>query len=1713
MAVSHLPPNSPGSGEPLNLTREGLEQLRKRLLDLTRRNKLLSFRHGAKSCLRVVDELPDELFSHLKDEKKLIFRPVPEPDQEERKEVRDRQRALPRSGPIPDESSAPEPGKVSAKEHAAKLGIKTSYDLPEPGEKENPRHFDKIIQTLHYPDELEAILGKINGSARTALEESGTNMLYLVFGFLEWYESADSTDPLYSPLLTLPVELSRNKPSRISGGMFEFSIEHTGEDLLTNLSLVERMKRDFGLSIPMLEDDETPERYFKKFRKILKAQPRWRIRRQITLSLLHFGKLLMFMDLDVSKSSTLLSHPRVKELLEGASPMEDASQSDETSYGEVYELDHPIIGREFPHIIYDADSSQHSALIDAMRGRNLVIEGPPGTGKSQTITNLIAAFLVQGKSVLFVAEKLTALEVVRRRLDRAGLGHFCLELHSHKTKKDKFLQDIHQRILKQRVFRDSADLDDKIRLCERNKKELVQYVQLINQPFGNLRKTIFDIIWARDNCLEQHRFLENFEDHLAFEHADQTTPSEREHQQLLLDIYQQQMAMILESCTSIGAHPWSGVKNSRLSYIQEREVLDKIGNLRMSLAQISEETQSLSSLTGASFGNSFKSLQQLSVLCPLLPQLDGNEHVGLISRLNDSDSRACAQQFLDSITAWEEDRENLHQNFTQLPFLDVHTQDELRKILLELQTLGLGEQTKLGLSMLAAHVQELHRSLKNIVALFDQAMKRLQIVHPCTLKSLPHLAAVFILLKETNFDILYLRHPALGNPFHDQARKKGQAEAQAICSLKSQLSEEYTLGRLPSSDELWAHVSTVSSSTFFGRLFDVDYKAARNSYRSLSKLGGKVNWTMMAKDLKELAEYQDRVKCFSCDTLYQEAFGSCFRGIETPFEELAQLQGWYTELRTRLAPYEPNGQPLLNALQTLPDNTLRTLTAYLRENISLVELSGTLPIQLNGLPFVSRSMNNASTNLVDLIVEMGRVSDFLRQAVDRLLPVPFLDHVIVEKMPSLLEQVAAFRKTEQALNNEAEVSSLLEVHYRGCLTKRRGVEATLKLIRNVHHEDIPTDIQNWLLTSEYSARSAILAKQLKSLSIKLSHYRALWVEFTEFVELDLQQWYDTETGKEWNSINMDLISTHLDRAQSAPFALSGWLEYIRSRKALEEVRLTAIISLSENGQLEPDQLQNAYKFALYNGLTIIIFKANPTLLNFSRNRHEKIREQFVKLDNEILDLYRDRAAYQISRRTIPPGNGSGPVRDFTDRALLDHEIQKQRGHIPIRALVNRAHKALLALKPCFMMGPMSVAQYLQPERFHFDLVVMDEASQLKPEDAIGAIARGSQVVIVGDPKQLPPTSFFETMFVEPNGSEEEDDSLAIEESESILDRACEVYRPIRQLRWHYRSRHESLIAFSNHRFYNNNLTLFPSPHRDSSELGIKYHFVHEGVYSNRANRPEAERIVKAILTHMTNYPNESLGVATFNTVQMELINQLLDAEEKKNPFVQVYKAKWLKDNEEFFIRNLETIQGHERDCIFVSFTYGHDANGNMYQRFGPVNGNNGHRRLNVLFTRSKLRTEVFTSMHPEDVLVGPESSLGVKAMRSYLTYAKTGVLEQAQVGDGAEPNDFEIAVGNSLKDAGLDVHSQIGVAGYFIDLAVCHPNRVGSYILGIECDGATYHSAKSARDRDRLRQSNLENLGWKIHRIWSTDWFRNRSVEVERIKQKVHNLARGAELR
>ena len=357
-----------------------------------------------------------------------------------------------------------------------------------------------------------------------------------------------------------------------------------------------------------------------------------------------------------------------------------------------------------------------------------------------------------------------------------------------------------------------------------------------------------------------------------------------------------------------------------------------------------------------------------------------------------------------------------------------------------------------------------------------------------------------------------------------------------------------------------------------------------------------------------------------------------------------------------------------------------------------------------------------------------------------------------------------------------------------------------------------------------------------------------------------------------------------------------------------------------------------------------------------------------------------------------------------------------------------------------------------------------------------------------------------------DGADEDQNFAAVEEGESILDVASTLYQPVRRLRWHYRSRHHSLIAFSNKEFYNEDLIVFPSAYREHPSLGIKYVSVDGGIFDERRNQREASLVVGAMLDHMKNSPDESLGVVTLNFEQRELIEELFDSKAKDDPFALSYLEK-MKGPDELFIKNLENVQGDERDVIFISVTYGPDSMGNQFQRFGPINGENGHRRLNVLFTRAKKRIVVFSSLDPERIQAS-SSAWGVRALKQYLTFARTGILDSSFGTSDQATNDFEKSVGAVLKEKGLEVVPQVGVAGFFIDLGVLNPAKPGAYLLGIECDGASYHSGRSARDRDRLRQEILESHGWKIYRIWSTDWFRSRDKEIERLFKHIEGLSR-----
>lgn len=612
-------------------------------------------------------------------------------------------------------------------------------------------------------------------------------------------------------------------------------------------------------------------------------------------------------------------------------------------------------------------------------------------------------------------------------------------------------------------------------------------------------------------------------------------------------------------------------------------------------------------------------------------------------------------------------------------------------------------------------------------------------------------------------------------------------------------------------------------------------------------------------------------------------------------------------------------------------------------------------------------------------------------------------------------------------------------------------------------------------------------------------------QFSHWGGVDLARWLENDDA----SYTLQKISHACERCLATTEFLNPWSDFCRVTARLQEHGHTDFLLLIRQNALPSERFAAYFRAVAYETIARQAVQKTPDLANFTRVAHERTIREFQRLDRELHSLRGQSVASNIAKRPIPAGIGTGPVRGLTNRGLIEHELSKKTRHIPIRQLVRRAGKALQAIKPCFMMSPLSVAQYLPPGQIEFDLVVMDEASQVKPEDAIGAILRGKQAVIVGDPKQLPPTTFFDQIS---DGEEDDEERIAAEETESILEIAQRTFAN-RTLLWHYRSRHPSLIAFSNSQFYNNELLLFPSPYTQHGEFGIHVRWHEEATYKNSRNLVEAVHVAQAVRTHLVEQPDISLGVATMNAQQRDLVLAEIERLQKTDGRFDAALRQQEERDESFFVKNLENVQGDEREVMFISTTYGRDPETRrVYQRFGPIARDKGWRRLNVLFTRARRRIELFTSLKPNDIVLGENASRGVTALRNYLAFAETGqIVDMGRDSGGSPDSDFEVDVATLLVAQGYQVEAQVGVAGFFIDIGVKDPQDTGTYVLGVECDGATYHSAKSVRDRDRLRQEILEAKGWKIHRIWSTDWFKNRESEIQRLLATVASAVRTRE--
>ena len=1603
-----------------------LERARTELLDLTARNRLLNIPRSSTTArtIDVVDEKTSEIFRLMVAESRpFTFLP----------------------------------GKASIKVGLGKTdGDVEAEQIDDLAQPDNDsvdergvlsRHADTKLQTRLTSKGLQKRLLDMYLDARTLEEEQGVNILFLALGTLKWLDPLNAKNERYAPLILIPVSLERGNAAE------QFKLKWRQEEHSPNLSLEAFLERVHHLSMPAYEAGEefNPLDYIAAVQDTVKSKEGWVVNADdIVLGFFSFSKFLMYRDLDPATwpvEGGLTGQPLMRGLLS------DGFAADASTISEDANLDDHIAPADLLHIV-DCDSSQTLAVHDVRAGRNLVIQGPPGTGKSQTIANVIASAIADGKTVLFVAEKMAALDVVKRRLDQAGVGDACVELHSNKSNKKMFLDELRRTSELGSPKGDAASTLNSRLLAARN--ELNQHSARLHERHPAARLTPYQVVGELSKLRQENVKPVD----IRLQQPESWSPDEVQQRLAVVEELAQRIVDIGEPLD----HPWRGVALKVILPNDVERLVSRItamhARCRQLAGQQAELAMSLDTLAPAvlrDFGyvielaRAVAAAPKLSAAALRSPAWDGRAQ-DLIALVEDGLQ-------LQRVTAALEG--NIKPEAGAMDVL------ELRQ-----QLVGLPPYADAPACERAVTLQALFGRLDGEVAL----LRRLlgidgggRMASYSDINRLVLTAQKVATAPDVSPDVFV-------STVWDQGVEQAADLAQAVATLES------LQARLESkvSSDAWqvdlagARQVLAAHGDSLLRFVNGEWRAANRQVKGVLR-NPDAPLPEQLEILDHLAQARKLLeRIASQDTFGSGAFGTDWRGEQTRSAPLLALVEWMRSLRGLGA------QPRIIASK-LPDRLEISRRAALLDSL----LQDMRPL-LDAMWFNGWSADPAfrewssveAASLERIMEHVARLEGCQSGCLSVMLSVPPGTAEKVAILDMLIEMQALQRRIKAAgdLAGDAFGVAWQETrsdwhHLRSCAlwmadhakfrhTAARHDERAAPLQRALEID--ATQIQ---FLSELDALYGELCTNNEKLfqvpaildlpAFALLGRLGLWVEFSE--------------------------------------QLSKWVMYRDRCAKARQLGIGEIVTQLESGVLVPRDAMRTFTMAYFEALFADQVRNDQALAHFDGHLHGRLAVSFAQMDIERIAAS-SLEVVRAHHRRIPQGGGAiGPL------GVLRGEMAKRKGHMPIRRLMQRAAPAIQALKPVFMMSPLSVAQFLPPGQLSFDLLVMDEASQIQPVDALGAIARSRQVVVVGDERQLPPTKFFSKMTsAEPD--EEGDDDTQVSDIESILGLFTARGLPQRMLRWHYRSRHQSLIAVSNSQFYENKLFIVPSPYTQEAGMGLQFHHIANGIFDSGntgTNAEEARVIAEAILHHARTSPGHSLGVATFSVRQRRAIQDELELLRRLHPDSEPFFQQ--HPSEPFFIKNLENVQGDERDVIFISVGYGRNKLGYMAMRFGPLSAEGGERRLNVLISRAKRRCEVFASITDEDIDLERAKGRGVAAFKLFLHFARTGKLGLSRVSGREYDSPFEVQVADAVKACGYEVHPQVGIAGFFIDLGIADAEHPGRYLLGIECDGESYHRSRSARDRDRLRQAVLEDHGWIIHRIWSLDWFQRPNNELQRL--------------
>lgn len=1665
-----------------DLIRTKIAALRPKLMDVSRRNPLINntVRSANSSYIRVVDELPEFIWKHLVEENKtFLLTSLPpldiDPPDELRGEFLDaldiakisdeeylkgkdrinsdiddrafeKEAALERNlkdkvrellGYAPRAINA---DISSLSEHARLHDIDPSVDLssssiPVP---DDGRYHDDKLQTLMLPRSLVASCRKIISKDNLMRTERGVNALYLVLGYLSWRDpkSNDLSSTFLSPILLLPVYLKESKSRGES--QYEVSLR---EAPTVNPVLRHKLLTEFGVTIPALDDEPSLvlDDLFTELPSLLPKDLKPTVRLRAMIGLYPYAGIDLFNDLD-PEGIDFESFDALSQILSGVSS--SGSEPFLEDYSD-FDLDSDLSQTLVPSVPLDADSTQFLALLKVASGQNLAIEGPPGSGKSQTIVNMISSSLARGEKVLFVAQKNTALQVVNNRLSALGLGDYILPLLSNQGDSAEFYETLERRVRKSMLNLDENRLLESQDKLKQRKTQLQEYIAYLRTNVRGTSLTNHELMGMVIKYAPALEMLPPLAPSFRVDTCDLPVTIDIDfigRLAAIVDGWLAEYSVVELSSDSI----WDKIKTASFTFAELEKVKhaasDLIAHLE-ALADLSDDYRNyqLEDLIGESFCCARQAFDQL-----IQQRIDWAYF---------DDSIVTASQ-LSVLREARDKRTRISEEYNlewpELVFLSSF--QHLRALIDFCEVNGIELVSTQSLEDLSVTFQRQIESDNALIAINNKVVREIGFSLPITALKIA-LSDVF---EVENFEMIDLLEPSKG----------GLAFAEDIILRRIQIIKdlrEATHG-VPLAlnfDELTSLRNDLMDRSFLG-FFSKKLRSARALAAQLVGLP-KFDRMLVVPAVQNIYE---KASLFQSDTFLSRSFS--LTRIPEAESYLEQLSKLLYQLKRKLI--KENIDEVL-FLEFLGSDSAKDLVCH----ASLLKTLG------------SDTTWDSLKSAVDEKLEKQRT-------VERLI-----SSIIGEpSITSLVENIPVV--TLKFLHENFKVIGTLE--------DQRCEEAKLReeVLQNPEDKaaaDFVSDLEQVFGFYKKIAPHHQFGGHSSSLP-----------RFFDIATHTITGWgtLKSEVRNNWLPVTSDqLLSTVLKSITELVHDDEGFTKLMQYRSFISSIKSQNALQLLEKIHSQDDELRTGKTFALYilSQLKRNMMSAEgEKIYKFSGASLDRARADLKRADAELKKLAAQTSAQAAHVRLskVTQGVARGKKSDYSELSLIQHQLGLKRKMPPSR-LVKRAIKALVDLHPCWMMVPNAVASTL-PRESLFDLLIIDEASQMPPEYALSCLMRAKQVVVVGDTNQLPPTNFFRGLATtDSDVSEEESDDII---EESILELANAQFRPKHRLAWHYRSRHESLIAFSNFYVYGNDLIIFPSSHKSTENLGVSL-VECGGLYQSSINVQEAKRVVEDAVQFMASNPDTSLGIVTMNAPQQEQIEAMMFREIDSNEAVAAYIEKWKDQNgglESFFIKNLENVQGDERDAIFISTVYGKNKEGKFYQGFGPINGKSGKRRLNVLFSRAKEHIRTFTSI-PFELFSPKEANEGALLLRRWLEYSKTDRLGQSIAPTqirAATDSPFEDAVIEVIEELGYEATPQVGVANYFIDIGVSHPDYPYGFLCGVECDGASYHSSRSARDRDILRQEVLERMGWTLYRIWSTDWFKNFSGERDRLRTYLENL-------